>query len=76
MMTKHTIEVEWEQVDALIIKDLQEAHRINSTVCRDEGGAESEVDFELLGSLEVVLAYYMRTSEYEQWIKDAYAPGT
>ena len=75
-MMKHTMEVEWEQVDALIIKDLQEAHRINSKIDRDEGGEELEVDWQLLTAIESVLAYYMPKSEYDQWIGEVYAPGT
>jgi hypothetical protein len=70
------MEVEWEQVDAIIIKDLKEAHRINSKPDRDESGEELDVDFELLKALESVLAYYMPASEYKEWIGEVYAPGT
>lgn len=76
MIMKYTMEVEYEQVDAIIIKDLQEAHRINSKPDRDEGGVELDVDLHLLTAIESVLAYYMPPSEYEQWIKEVYAERT
>ena len=57
---KHTIEVEWEQVDALLVKELQNAHK----------GAMVDLDFELAKALELVLRHWMVWDEYNKWLRD------
>lgn len=69
---KYTFEMEDEQVNAIIIKELQEAHRINVVMYRDEGGVPIEPDFDLLKALEMVLEYYMVPSEFKQWMEEVY----
>ena len=56
---KHTIEVEWEQVDALLVKELQSAHQ----------GAMIDLDFELAKAIELVLRHWMVWDEYNTWLR-------
>lgn len=69
---KYTFEMEDEQVVAIIVSELQEAHRLNVVMYNDEGGFPIEPDFELLKALEVILKYYMIPSEFEQWMEEVY----
>ena len=48
---KHTIEMEWEQVDAIVVSELKKAHE----------GAIAELDFELAKAIEITLRH-RRTS--------------
>lgn len=61
------IELVPEQLDAIIIQELKSAHEMNMQFDRDEGGTVMEPDWELLGALEQVLAYYMPPKEFERW---------
>lgn len=73
-MSKHTFEMTWDQVDAVVIKELQGAYERECYPGRDEGGQDVEPDFHLLNSIETVLAYFMPKSEYRAWLK-ASRPG-
>ena len=57
---KHTIEVEWEQVDALLVNELKNAHQ----------GAMIDLDFELTKAIELVLRHWMVWDDYWKWHKD------
>ena len=66
---KHCFEMTWDQVDAIVIEELQEAYRMNSLVNCDEGGVDIGPDEQLLESLKLVLQYFMPSAEYEAWEK-------
>ena len=66
MRTK-TIEMTLDQIDAIIIEELKEAHELNWRQDTDEGGQYIEPDHELLTSIEKVLEYYMSPTEYMKW---------
>ena len=66
---KHSFEMTWDQVDAIVIEELQEAYRMNSLVNCDEGGVDLGPDEQLLQSIKVVLQYFMPSAEYEAWEK-------
>lgn len=53
-----TIELNTEQIDDIIVEDLKEAYKTN---------LEEPAFPEILDALEVVLAYYMKPSEYTRW---------
>lgn len=57
-MSKHTFEMEWEQVDAIIIAELKDAYARNSGENRDD---------ELCRSIENVLQYFMYPTDFENW---------
>ncbi len=57
---KYTIEVSRQDLDQIMVKDLQDAFRYN---------LDSEDKEELLDAIEVVLSYYMSSSEYKEWFK-------
>jgi hypothetical protein len=57
---KYTIEIPTDDVNRIIVKDLQDAFRYN---------LDSEDKEELLDAIEVVLSYYMSSSEYKEWFK-------
>lgn len=67
----HTFEMTWEQVDAIVVAELKDAHARNLELDRDEGGQLLDPDWELLDALETVLAYFMPTSEYDVWKRNA-----
>jgi hypothetical protein len=66
---KHCFEMTWDQVDAIVIEELQEAYRMNSLINYDEGGVDIGPDEQLLQSIKVVLQYSMPSAEYEAWEK-------
>ena len=66
---KHSFEMTWDQVDAIVIEELQEAYRMNSLVNYDEGGVDLGPDEQLLEALKLVLQYFMPSAEYEVWEK-------
>lgn len=66
---KHCFEMTWDQVDAIVIEELQEAYRMNSLINYDEGGVDIGPDEQLLQSIKVVLQYFMPSAEYEAWEK-------
>ena len=66
---KKTIELTWEQIDAIVVAELQEAYRLNVTPTRDEAGLDIDPDGELAKALEVVLQYFMSHQDYQEWIQ-------
>lgn len=64
-----TVEMTLDQIDAIIIEELKEAHELNLRLNTDEGGQYIEPDHELLSSIEKVLEYYMSPTEYEKWYR-------
>ena len=66
---KHCFEMTWDQVDAIVIEELQEAYRMNSLINYDEGGVDIGPDEQLRESLKLVLQYFMPSAEYEAWEK-------
>lgn len=66
---KKTIELEWEQVDAIVIDELQEAYRMNHKPDKDESGYDIDPDGELANALKVVLQYFMSKQDYDEWIE-------
>lgn len=64
---KHTFEMTWDQVDAIVISELQEAYRLNVLPNYDEGGHDMGPDHELVSSIETVLQYFMSKEDYEHW---------
>ena len=67
MSNTKTIELVYDQIEAIIIEDLQEAYEMNMHSERDEGGFDLGLDGNLLQSLDTVLQYYMAPSEYSKW---------
>lgn len=55
---KKMIELTGDQIDSIIVEDLQEVYKDN---------LEDPAFPEILDALEVVLAYYMKPSEYSVW---------
>ena len=55
---KKMIELTGDQIDDIIVEDLQEVYKSN---------LEDPAFPEILDALEVVLAYYMKPSEYSVW---------
>ena len=66
---KKTINLTWEQIDAIVVAELQDAYRLNVTPTRDEAGINIDPDGELAKALEVVLQYFMSQQDYDEWIK-------
>jgi hypothetical protein len=59
---KHTIELDHDQSEAIVIDSLKETYRLNADPLPDEGG-EKWVDVEFLAAIDHVLEYYL---DYEQ----------
>jgi len=57
---KVTFEMEYDQVDAIIVGQLKEAHK----------GAMVDLDFELAKAIELVLRHWMLWDEYNTWFKE------
>lgn len=55
---KKMIELNVEQIDQIVVEELQESYKTN---------LEEPAFPEILDALEVVLAYYMKPSEYTRW---------
>lgn len=55
---KHTIEISSEDLSQIIVNDLKHNYKWH---------LDSEEDRELLDAIEVLLAYYMKPSEYSAW---------
>lgn len=66
-----TFQMTWDQVDAVVIEELKDAHERNLTLDRDEGGVYLDPDWELLNAIEKVLEYFMPHSEFEHWRREA-----
>lgn len=66
---KKTIELEWEQIDAIVVAELQHAYEMNSVPNKDEGGYDIDPDGELANALKVVLQYFMSQQDYDEWIE-------
>ena len=66
-----TIEMTWEQIDAIVINELKDAHERNLYLDRDEGGNLIDPDWALLEALEKVLGYFMPYDEYQVWKRNA-----
>ena len=69
-----TIELVYEQIEAILIEELQEAYRMNMHSERDEGGFDLGLDGDLLKSLDTVLEYFMSPSEYRKWKESVTTP--
>jgi hypothetical protein len=67
MSNAKTIELIYDQIDAIVIEELQEAYKMNMVSERDEGGLDLGIDGDLLQSLDTVLEYYMAPSEHRKW---------
>lgn len=67
----HQFKMTWDQVDAIMITELKDAHARNLTLERDEGGQLIDPDWELLTALDTVLAYFMPAREYDVWKRNA-----
>jgi hypothetical protein len=63
---KKTIELVYEQVDAIVVAELQESYDMNYNMIMD-GQATPDV-VRLLGSIEDVLRYFMNSLDFELWI--------
>jgi hypothetical protein len=65
---KHTFEMEWDQVDAIVISELKDAYERNrypeKIECSDD---YIEPDDKLLSSIETVLEYFMPASDFGKW---------
>ena len=57
---KYTIELSGEDINRIIVDDLQDAFNWN---------LDSEDKNEVLNAIEVLLAYYMKPSDYSEWFK-------
>ncbi len=73
MNNAKTIELIYDQIEAIIVEDLKEAYEMNMVSERDEGGFDLGIDGDLLQSLDTVLQYYMAPSEYRKW-KESVTP--
>ena len=60
----------WDQVDAIVIEELQDAIDRNLTPDRDEGGEYLDVDWETIEAMEKVLAYFMPRQEFEDYRRE------
>ena len=58
MSNTKTIELVYEQIEAIVIEELQEAYKMNMRSERDEGGFDLGLDGDLLKSLDTVLEYF------------------
>lgn len=56
---KYTIELSIEDVNRIVIEDLQDAFKWHID--------DEEAQRELMDAIEVLLAYYMKPSEYSAW---------
>lgn len=70
-MTTKTFEMTWEQVDALIVEELQDAYETCLNVDKDEGGFYLDPDWKLLEAIERVLEYYLSKTEFDKWMQKA-----
>ena len=57
---KYTIELSSEDLSQIIVNDLKHNYKWH---------LDSEGDQELLDAIEVLLAYYMKPSDYNEWFK-------
>ena len=57
---KKMIELTGDQIDDIIVEDLQEVYKDN---------LQDPAFPNILDSLEVVLSYYMKPSEYDEWFE-------
>lgn len=55
-----TFEMTWDQTEAIIIKELQDAYAMNAS--------SQEDNQKILDSLKNVLEYFMNPSDYQKWI--------
>ena len=56
---KHTIELSIEDINRIVVEDLKDAFKWNLD--------NQESKRELMDAIEVLLAYYMKPSEYSAW---------
>ena len=62
-----TIELVYDQIEAIVVEELQEAYKMNMVSERDEGGFDLGLNGDLLKSLDTVLEYFMAPSEHRKW---------
>lgn len=55
---KYTVELSGEDTNRIVVDELQDAFKWN---------LDNESENELLNAIEVLLAYYMKPSEYSAW---------
>ena len=70
-MTTKTFELTWDQVDSIVIDELQDVHERLLSLDRDEGGCYLDPDWELVEAIETVLGYFMSSSEFPEWERNA-----
>lgn len=66
-LTTHTIQLTYDMVDHIMIEELKGIYKRNLIPNTDEGGWPLDVDEEVLNAVDVLLAYIMPPSEYEEW---------
>ena len=66
-LTTHTFKLTYDMVDHIMIEELKDIYNRNKVVNRDEGGWPLDEDEEVLNAVDVLLAYIMSPSEYEEW---------
>lgn len=66
-LTSHTIQLTYDMVDHIMIEELKDIYSRNFIPNTDEGGYPMDVDDEVLNAVDVLLAYIMPSSEYEEW---------
>lgn len=66
-LTTHTIKLTYDMVDHIVITELKDIYDRNLIPNTDEGGWPMDQDMKLLEAVDVLLAYIMPPSEYEEW---------
>ena len=56
---KHTIELSIDDINKIVVEDLKDAFKWNL--------GNKEAEEELMNAIEVVLTYYMNSSDYSAW---------
>lgn len=62
-----TIELTYDQIDAIVVGELKEAYRLLVADDYDEGGCLMEKDWGLIHAIEQILAFYLPAKEYFEW---------
>jgi hypothetical protein len=58
---KHTIELSIEDINQIVVSDLKDAFNWHLD--------NEEAEHQLMNAIEVVLSYYMKSSDYNEWFK-------
>lgn len=62
-----TIELTYDQIDAIVVGELKEAYRLLVADDYDEGGCLMEKDWGLIHAIEQILAFSLPAKEYFEW---------